>query len=397
MFKLTSRVAMFACVLFLGESCRDLTSGGDGVNEKWYRLQPGYSNAQPAVLGSVVFFGTGDGRIIARDVNTGDVKWSATFARTAVEGANLVVSNGVLIAPVVTNTVALDAQTGSLLWSYRSPDDTTDTENPSFPQPGSVVQAHIDADGSTVFIPAWGASVSAVDLRTGAVRWIWRPGIIAGDTAASGVFRSGAMGVKVSGDTVFTTMWHYLRRLGVPSEAWVVAINKLSGAELWRVRLPYETGGVLIQSAPAVYQNLVIVHTLAGRTYAIDRTTQTISWEFTPPVFMNSTTSGPELFGDQVYVDGGDGKIYALHAADGTPIWSFSFGFAAIRDMLATPRRLLFSQGNLMYVLDRSTGLVVASTGQPHTTDPLFSSAAAFSQGLIFVSVAEAAFCFVEP
>jgi outer membrane protein assembly factor BamB len=192
-------------------------------------------------------------------------------------------------------------------------------------------------------------------------------------------------------------VWHYLRRLGVPSEAWVVAISKLSGAELWRVHLPYEAGGVLIQSAPAVYQNLVIVHTLAGRTYAIDRATQTIRWEFTPPVFLNSTTSGPEVFGDQVYVDGGDGKIYARHAADGTPIWSFSFGFSAIRDMLATPRRLIFTRGNLMYVLDRGTGLLVASTGQPHTSDPLFASAAVFSHGLVFVSVADAAFCFAEP
>jgi outer membrane protein assembly factor BamB len=239
--------------------------------------------------------------------------------------------------------------------------------------------------------------VGAVDLRTGAVRWVWRPGVIAGDTATSGVFRSGAMGVKVSGDTVFTTVWHYLTRAGIPSEAWVVAINKLSGAELWRVRLPYQAAGVLIQSAPAVYQNLVIVHTLAGRTYAIDRVAQTISWEFTPPGIMNSTVAGPELFGDQVYVDGGDGKIYAIHAADGSQIWSFPFGTQATRDMLATTHRLLFSQGTVMYVLDRSTGLSVAVTGQPRTSDPLFASPAAFSQGLIFVSVAGAAWCFEEP
>jgi len=263
--------------------------------------------------------------------------------------------------------------------------------------PDSIVESRIDADGSTVFIPAWGASVGAVDLRTGVVRWVWRPGTIAGDTASSGVFRSGAMGVRVSGDTVFTTLWHYLNRAGVTSEAWVVAINKLSGAELWRVRLPYQAAGVLIQSAPVVYQSLVIVHTLSGRTYAIDRDTQTIRWEFTPPGFMYSTVAGPELSGDQVYVDGGDGKIYAIHAADGTQIWSFPFGAQATRDMLATTRRLLFSQGNLMYVLDRSTGLMVASTGQPHTNDPLFASAAAFSQGLVFVSVAGAAWCFEEP
>ena len=388
---------MLLGVLLLSGSCRDSTSGAGGVTEKWYQSQASYSNARPAVLGSVVFFGTGDGRIIARDVNTGAVKWDIQIGNAAVQGANLVVSNGALVAPVLTNTVALDAQTGTELWRYAAPDDTTDVATGTSVAPGSVVHSHIDADGSTVFIPAWGASVSAVDLRTGAVRWVWRPGVMTGDTATSGVFRSGAMGVKVSGDTVFTTVWHYLTRAGVPSEAWVVAINKASGVELWRVPLPYQAAGVLIQSAPALYQNLVIVHTLAGRTYAIDRVTQTISWQFTPPGFMYSTVTEPELSGDQVYVDGGNGNIYALHAADGSQIWSFAFGAQATSDMLATPRRLLFTQGTLMYVLDRSTGLMVASTGQPHTSDPLFASPAAFSQGLVFVSVADAAFCFEEP
>jgi len=154
---------------------------------------------------------------------------------------------------------------------------------------------------------------------------------------------------------------------------------------------------VLIQTAPVVYQNLIIVHTLNARTYAIDRETQTVRWEFTPPGFMNSTSSGPELSEDRVYVDGGNGSIYALHAADGTQIWSYAFGFSTITDMLVTSRRLLFNQGDVLYILDRRTGLRVAATRQPHTSDPLFASPAAASQGLIFVSVADAAWCFEEP
>jgi outer membrane protein assembly factor BamB len=387
---------LLSAVLF-GGSCRDSTSGGGGVTEKWYQPQSGYSNARPAVLGSVVFFGTGDGRIIARDVSTGAAKWDTKVANTVVRGGNILVSNGVVVAPILTSTVALDAQTGAQLWTYSAPDDTTDIAPGSFAGPGSVAQSRIDADGTTVFIPAWGASVGAVDLLTGTVRWVWRPGTIAGDTAASGVFRSGSMGVRVSGDTVFATMWHYLNRAGVASEAWVVALNKFSGAEFWRVPLPYHPGGVLIQTAPTVYQNLVIVHTLAGRTYAIDRATQSIRWEFTPPGFTNSTVSGAELFGDQVYVDGGNSKIYALRAADGAQVWSFQISTQATTDMLATPRRLYFTDGQTLYILDRNSGTAVATTGQPHTTDPLFASPVAFSQGLVFASVADGAWCFEEP
>ncbi|MFL5567894.1 MAG: PQQ-binding-like beta-propeller repeat protein [Gemmatimonadaceae bacterium] len=381
----------------LANSCSESTSGERGVTEKWYQSQPTYSNARPAVLASTVFFGTGDGRIIARDVSTGTPKWDTKVGSSAIEGANLIVSNGTVIAPVQTYTVALDAVTGKERWRYSAPNDTTDAAPGAFAGPGSVVESRIDTDGTTAFIPAWGASVGAVDVASGTVRWIWQPGRIEGDTAASGVFRSGSMGVKVSGDTVFATMWHYLTRAGVPSEALVIAINKQTGAEFWRVRLPYQAGGVLIQTAPVFYQNLVIVHTLAARTYAIDRSTQTLRWEFTPPGFMSSTSAGPELLGDQLYIDGGNGKIYALHAADGTQVWSYEFGFSTTSDMLATTRRLLFTQGNVLYILDRNTGLKVAATGQPHTSDPLFASPPAASQGLVFVTVAGAAWCFEEP
>jgi outer membrane protein assembly factor BamB len=112
---------------------------------------------------------------------------------------------------------------------------------------------------------------------------------------------------------------------------------------------------------------------------------------------MSSTSAGPELSGDQVYVDGGNGSIYALRAADGSQIWSYAFGSSTTGDMLATTRRLLFTQGNVLYILDRNTGLKVAATGQPHTSDPLFASPAAASQGLVFVTVAGAAWCFEEP
>lgn len=148
---------------------------------------------------------------------------------------------------------------------------------------------------------------------------------------------------------------------------------------------------------PVVYENLVIVHTLSARTYAIDRSTQKVVWEFTAPSAHLSTVAGVELHGDVLYVDGGDEQIHALNARDGSVVWSSSFPTQATSDLLVTQRRIIFPIGGELVVLDRETGRMVAITTQPRTYDPLFSSAATFSNERVFITVAEATWCFDEP
>lgn len=391
-------------LLGLAGSCNNSTGPGRGGGElrtRWYERQSGESNARPAVSGSTVYFGTGIGQVIARDVNTGAVRWSTFTGAGDIDGAKLVVRSGVVVAPAINSTVGLDAETGAILWRYEAPPDTVAWSGSGQVVPGQVVQSRIDADAELVYIPAWGASVSAVDLKTGVARWVWQPGKTATDTAASGVFRSGSMGVRVSGDTVFATAWHYLTRLGVPAEAWVIAIERSTGRELWRVTLPDQGAAVFMEAAPVVSGNLVIVHTLTTRTYGIDRTSPRIVWEFTAPGEVgngkNSTIAGPELYGDVVYVDGGDGNVYALRASDGSVVWKGAVPNAASRDMLVTERRILFVHGSTIDVLDRLTGARVASGDQPNTSDPLISSPPAYANGTIFVTAADAAWAFYEP
>jgi len=367
------------------------------VRGRWYQPQSGWGWARPAVSGNVVYFGDGAGEVIARDLVTGDRRWTAKVGQEPVFGANILVRSGVVVAPLYTFTVGLDAGTGRVLWRFKAPDDTTGVQPGFTALPGTVAASRIDADDQTVYIPAWGASVSAVDLHTGIARWVWQPGRIDGDTATSGVFRSGSMSVRVSGDTVFATLWHGVNRSIGFSEAWLVAIDRLAGRELWRVRLPFEGSGVLIEAMPVIYQNLVIVHTLSARTYAIDRTTQKVVWEFTRPSAHLSTIAGAELFGDVLYVDGGDEQIHALRPSDGSVIWSAPFPTQATHDLLVTQNRIYVPIGAELYVLDRQTGNTVAIAHQPQTSDPLFSSPAAFSNGLVFVTVGDGAFCFDEP
>ena len=387
---------MTICLGFVA-AC-DLATGpkADKLRERWYQRQTGWAWASPAVNGNVVYFATGGGEVIARDVSNGKQKWIAHVSQLSVDGANLLFRSGVVVAPSVLETVGLDAETSRQLWRYQAPPDTVDNTS-GYSSPGQVVYSHVDADDDAVYIPAWGASISAVELHTGVVRWVWKPGVIAGDTATSGVFRSGAMGVTVSGDTVFGTMWHATIRSMVNSEAWVVALDKRTGQEFWRVRLPFIGAGVLIQTAPAVYKNLVIARTLFGQTFAIDRTTQRIAWQFAAPGSWLSGESGPEIKDDVVYVDGGDEAIYALNASTGSTIWRSPMITQTTTDMLVTERHLIYNNGAELHILDRASGNEVVATTQPHTYDPLFSSAPTAANGLIFINAADAAFCFEEP
>jgi len=379
-------------------SCRDATAPGPGgVRGRWYQPQAGWARARPAIFGNTVYFGDGFGDVIARDVANGERKWTTRIGRDPIDGANLLVRSGVVVAAAINYTVGLDAASGRELWRYSAPVDTTGVPPGYVALPGQVAESSLDADDQAVYIPAWGASISAVELTTGNVRWIWQPGRIDGDTAASGVFRSGSNGVRVSGDTIFATLWHYVNRQGGFSEAWLVALNRVGGKELWRIRLPYLGSGVLVWAAPVVYKNLVIVHTLSARTYAIDLTSQEVAWEFTVPTAQLSTVSNAELYGDVLYVDGGDSQIHALRPADGSELWSAPFPSQATRDLLVTDKRIYVPIGAELYVLDRQNGSTVAIAHQPETYDPLFSTAASFSNGLVFIGVAEAAWCFVEP
>jgi outer membrane protein assembly factor BamB len=185
-------IAVFAAIAVILWSCRDSTGpGSGGVHERWYQSQSGYAWARPAASDNVVYFGDGLGDLIARDVRTGSQIWIARAGQEAVNGANILVRSGVVVAPLYTNTVGLDAVTGRQLWRFNAPDDTVGVPSGYGALPGTVAASTIDADDQTVYIPAWGASVSAVDLHSGTTRWIWQPGRIDGDTATSGVFRSG--------------------------------------------------------------------------------------------------------------------------------------------------------------------------------------------------------------
>ena len=386
--RLSRTVVSSAAAVAAAWGCVDPSGPNRGLHQRWHAEHVGLSLARPAVAGDLVYFGTGDGQVLARERSNGRQRWAARVSQTAaVEGSNLLVRSGVVVAPVAVRTFGLDAETGREIWRYEAPRDVA--ASPVSPPPGQVVRTHIDADDEAAYIGAWGASISAVELRTGVVRWVWR-------TPDADSVRAGSMGVRVRGDTVYATVWHYTPGVADRCEPWVLALDRRTGRELWRVLLPQEGGGACMWSTPAIYRDLVLVSTLGGVLYAIDMDTRSMRWEQRTEARHIQPTQ-PEVFRDQVYVDGGDGSFSALRAADGAVVWRAEHGRQATKDALITERRAYVTTGPELHVFDRQTGRRVAKLDPPRGNYPTFTSAPAAVDGQVFVTVSEGAWSFDEP
>ena len=337
--------------------------------------------------------------VIARDIQTGAPKWESSIGKSQfsalvdIQGENFILRNGVLVASVEYHVTGLDALTGSAMWQYSPPLDTIDQASP---RPGYMPRSRMAADDNTVFIPAWGASVSALDIKSGSIRWVWRV-----DPTIPN--RSGSPGVSLAGDTVFVAVWHFLNQLGTRSEAWIVALDKLSGSELWRVALPRESTGTMIDCAPRISNNLVIVTLSAGDLFAVDRRNQQVAWHIPTQLPKSQYDLGTDVMtsaevrGDVVYANGSDHMLHAYRVTDGSPLWSSDAG-QFTSDMLVTEKFIYATIGPNIYVYNRSTGERYGILSHPRkSTNYVFSSGAAADGDRVFTTLTDGAWSFLEP
>ena len=403
--KRTTAVAALLAVagVTLASACDEPTRPGEGkVRERWFQAQTfGYPSPAPLVDGSIVYFASGGGSVIARDLETGASKWTTSIGQSIyalspeIGGANFVLRNGVLVTAVAFHTSALDITTGREIWRYHAPLDTIPNFFDNYaPRPGQVVESHIDADDNTVFIPAWGATVSAVDIKTGQPRWVWR-------VESTLPNRSGSYGVGISGDTVFATVWHFLNHSGTQSEAWLVALDKQTGRELWRVVFSPPASGTMIACAPAVWRNLVIVTLVSGHVFAVDRNTQSIVWHILPGIAANglgtALITGAKVYEDVVYANGSDQAMHAYRASDGTELWA-SYVSQLGNDPSVSSKFVYAANGAEVYILDRMTGARYSVFGHPRkSVNYVFSSGPTVANGRVFITISDGAWSFDEP
>lgn len=169
---------------------------------------------------------------------------------------------------------------GERRWAY----DTNRSDlNPA---PVSVVRDRVYATRTT--------AVFALDAKTGAERWIFTPPVATNRCTAP----------AVTGDTVYVVGQH-------PDQAATLwAIATLDGSVRWQVKLGGETA-----SPPVIAGEQVYCVTTGGGLYAVDTTTETISWQRS----ITPTVGPPAASTDGVFVATTNGIIVYNH--DGTQRW----------------------------------------------------------------------------
>ncbi len=242
-----------------------------------------YTSA-PGSGDGMVLMGTGDGRVIARNAKTGQLRWVAR------------VSSEVLAAPQAFNNVTitrtgdgklygLRSETGEELWNY-------DRTVPSLTLRGNAAPV---ISGDNVYAGFDSGRFVALDLKTGQAKWDSPLAIASGrsdlermvdvdseptvlrDTVFAASFNGGVSaistldgtikwtreissfaGLSVGGNLVYVT----------DADGAIWALNTATGASVWKK----ETLNERFPTGPTYYNGKVIVSDYEGYTYWMDAT-----------------------------------------------------------------------------------------------------------------------------
>ena len=86
--------------------------------EIWSVPVPGRLDSAPTVAGDLLYAAQRDGRVVALEASTGNLRWSQRVGTGVALFASPIVADGAVYALFSRSVVAFDAENGSLLWSH---------------------------------------------------------------------------------------------------------------------------------------------------------------------------------------------------------------------------------------------------------------------------------------
>lgn len=284
---------------------------------------------------------SGGGPVVAIDHRTGARSWS--YAREPGAPSNLVLHDGTLLF-AGSYAVALDARTGAERWRVEPAKD-----GPLETAGGLGVSA---AAGGLFYFGTdrW---IFALDIATGAERWRLEVG--------PGWVHPGLVrGVAVGGDTLYASVQRYHNWNGLYATAQIVAIDRITGRELWRhVEGDSSERHIVLLEPRVVGEFIVAADHIANTYFALDRSTGARRWS------VSGITEGffgpweaPTVSGDTLFGASADRYITALDLRTGAVHWRSEVGSSATAAIPCGNRLLVQDQGS--YVLDRRSGKILA-------------------------------------
>jgi outer membrane protein assembly factor BamB len=226
------------------------------------------------------------------------------------------------------NTVyALDANTGSLIWSYGGLE----------PMYGSPAVAN-----GMVYVATTNNTVYALNAATGMLAWTSGTGdtIAFSPTVANGLVYVGSR------------------------DRYVYAFDGITGNQVWQ----YETAGA-IRTAPAVANGILYVSSGPSIVYALNASNGALIWKDQFSLIANTSTLAGTLGAQSVansvvYVgvlrSGQSYDLYALNASTGAVIWrSSNLGFIPLSTPAVANGMVYLVAGGTVYALNATTGMPV--------------------------------------
>lgn len=168
----------------------------------------------------------------------------------------------------------------------------------------------------------------------------------------------------------------------------VLAIDLLSGDELWRIEL--DTGFV---SSPAYRDGVLFVGDYDGTLHALDASNGQSKWRYETGMEIDGN---PNFFQDRVLFTSQSGDLYAVRVADGSLAWKYETGDQLqCGPTLAGDKTFLGGCDANLHVIDVNNGQGV---GQPLPIDaPTGSTPSVLGDHVFVPTYAGEIFCFNLP
>jgi len=265
----------------------------------------------------------------------------------AIKDRALAIADDKVFTGTTDEVVALNAQTGALVWSY--------TVANGFQYP----DAHMTVADGKLFTGSDNTnnSIFAFNASTGDVLWVVAHG---------------------GSDAGFTS--HYQGMMHYSMDDKIFAREPDTGNYLWN----FSTGGIAWNS-PGIFNDTLYFGTYNARLHAIDAFTglelwqnNTGKWILGPP----AVAYGNVYFGTS---DGlGSDVFYSLNALDGSENWTFSVGDYMQAPVAVYNYTVYFGAGKTLYARDALNGAAIwsANLGNQIVAGPVISN-----NGIIFAGV----------
>src|SRR5574341_1409887 len=268
----------------------------------------------PTVVDEIIYVVTGGGKVYALYSN-GTIKWEYNLNSQTNPYSPVVYNNTVYIGighywSNQYGIVALNADTGSYLWSYSD---------------GYVIFDPAYYNGA-IFAGSHGGILYSFNPATGAINWQYNTGGPWVDDNPS-----------ISNGVVYTT---------APGTD-LLAIDASNGNVLWTIipnpgcylHGPFATTSDMLYLLSAVpYQDQ------RNELLAIDTVSRMVKWKFGEKLWLTL----PVVAGDKVITGSADNNLYFLDANNGTVLWQYNFS-VSVYSVIASNNVVLVSAGNALY------------------------------------------------